>query len=421
MPEDLCPTLHRPALTSAPATSKVWGCFQFLSGRSSMGKHVVSRRAGVFTFIASVVVLAGVAGNAPADSWKFLVCGDSRGTSTANQINTNVLKEIAYAITNEQPAFVLFAGDLVNSGNDTAFRAWTNIMAPVYQAGIGLYPVMGNHDTAAVSAYTNIFGPGLPANGPSGELYRTFSFCYSNALFLGLDNYVNLDRVNQAWVDSVLATNYMPHVFAYGHVPAFVVDTHDTLGNYVSQRDVFWRSLEAVGAKAYFCGHAHFYDHARLDSGDGNSSNDVHQFVVGTAGAPLGAATPTYTGNNSSWTPQGILHEAQYGYLVVEISRLDVTMTWKHRIGPSNYVAAADILSYSIVPRPARMDIDVSDAGFAVVSSNLVATASNRIEVSDDLLSGVWTSAVEFVSFSNRCSQLLPMDRTNAFYRIRTK
>jgi len=39
------------------------------------------------------------------------------------------------------------------------------------------------------------------------------------------------------------------------------------------------------GARAYLCGHDHGYAHARIDDGDGDYSNDVHQFVVGTAGA----------------------------------------------------------------------------------------------------------------------------------------
>lgn len=378
------------------------------------------RKTGNVVSLLAAIWLAATA-NSRADTWKFIVCGDSRGTGTADQINTNILKEIAYAITNEQPAFVLFAGDLVNSGTLSAFQAWTNIMAPVYQSGIGIYPIMGNHDTASVSSYTNIFGPTVPSNGPAGELYRTFSFCYSNALFLGLDEYVNLDKVNQAWVDSTLATNYMPHVFAYGHVPAFVVDSHDTLGNYVTDRDVFWHALENAGAKAYFCGHAHFYDHARMDNGDANYSNDVHQFVVGTAGAPLGAATPSYTGNNSSWTPQPYLHEAQYGYLVVEISRLDVTMTWKHRIAASNFVATTDVMSYSIIPRRPLMAIDLADSGVAITASNLMATVSNSIETTEDLLSPNWTSAWDFVSFSNTSSRILPMDKTNSFYRIKAR
>ena len=95
-----------------------------------------------------------------------------------------------------KPAFVLEAGDLVSSGSQPAFDAWKSAMSPVYNAGIGVYPVMGNHDVNDVSAFINTFGPSLPDNGPAGEVDRTFSFTYNNALVLGLDTYATPHTVN---------------------------------------------------------------------------------------------------------------------------------------------------------------------------------------------------------------------------------
>lgn len=352
-----------------------------------------------------------------ADQWKFLVFGDTRGSSASDQINTNILKELARATTNEMPAFVLVPGDLVYSGNATAFRAWTNAMAPVYQAGIPVYPIIGNHDTADVNAFTNVFGANIPDNGPPGEIDRTYSVTYSNALILALDNYVSIGRVNQPWIDSVLASTFMPHVFAFGHLPAFKVNHADTLDDYPSDRDTFWRGLTNAGARAYFCGHDHFYDHMRLDDGDGNPTNDVHQYIIGTGGAPL-TGDGLYDGNNGSWNPQRVLHEAQYGYLVVDIDRLDVTITWKHRISADTYVGTSDVASNHILPERPILEIQTQATNALLRITSVTPSASNVVQRTDDLRTGSWVPAHQFITYSNNYEWMTAMDASNAFFRV---
>ena len=161
-------------------------------------------RPVLFLLFPSLLALSTICAQA-SPQWSFLVVGDSRGAS--EQINTTILSELASQITNQQPAFVLFAGDLVYTGDLSAFQDWTNIMAPVYAAGIPVYPVMGSHDTNDVDGYLQVFGGLIPGNGPPGEIGRTYAVTCSNVLVLGLDNNVNPDRVNQSWIDSVLATN----------------------------------------------------------------------------------------------------------------------------------------------------------------------------------------------------------------------
>ncbi len=292
------------------------------------------------------------AGIAPAAPWKFLVFGDSRGTDANNQINTNTLAELARATVAEKPAFVLFPGDLVASGTQAAFEQWTNLMAPVYQAGIRVYPVMGNHDAADVPGFIHVFGASVPSNGPAGEIARTYSFVYSNALFLALDVYVtdHTLRVNQDWVDAVLGTNRQQHVFAMSHVPAFKVLHTDCLDDYAPERNRFWTSLTNAHCRMYLCGHDHFFDHLRVDDSGGQTNNDVHQFIVGTAGAPL-AADGLYDGLNAPWTPTRVYHEEQYGYLSVQVDGDNVSSTWYHRVRKNTYRATTDTLAYT-VPAP---------------------------------------------------------------------
>jgi hypothetical protein len=150
------------------------------------------------------------------------------------------------------------------------------------------------------------------------------------------------------------------------HVPAFKIQHTDCLDDYAAERDLFWNSLSEAHCRMYFCGHDHFYDHTRLDDGDGNPDNDVHQFVVGTAGAPL-VADGAYDGANGVWKPTRIFHEAQYGYLSVQIDGATVKSTWYHRTGTKTYTATSEGLGYLANP-PAPVILVSSSGGRLALS-----------------------------------------------------
>ncbi len=312
-----------------------------------------------------VVVLVTFSSAAFAGTpWRFVAVGDSRGND--NGINQVILSEMAAQIVSENAEFVVFPGDLVNGYVNQAtlenqLTTWRNTMQPVYDAGIGVYAGRGNHDVgspAGVTAWNNVFsGPyAFPANGPAGEQNLTYSVTYRNAFILGLDQYVSSHRVNQAWVDNQLAANNRPHIFAFGHEPAYKAQHSDCLDDYPVDRDAFWASLENARARVYFVGHDHFYDHARVNDGDGEWNDDVHQYIVGTAGAPLRAWSPPYDGNNSGMILKQKYHATQYGYVVVEIDGLDATLTWMERIGPGNY-QSREVWSYTAIPEPASLTL----------------------------------------------------------------
>lgn len=138
-------------------------------------------------------------------------------------------------------------------------------------------------------------------------------------------------------MDTQFASNVQPHVFVFGHEPAFAVLHEDCLDDYPSDRNAFWNSIKDEGGRVYFCGHDHMYNHARIDDGDGNPANDLHQFVIGTSGTSLYDWDGLYDGNNDPWTPQLVRHEEEYGYTLVEINDSSVTLTWKRRVAPGVY------------------------------------------------------------------------------------
>jgi len=338
-------------------------------------------------FMVGAVMLLSCAPLSSAGTWKFLVYGDSRG-SGAGGINTAILAELANQTVNEHPAFVLFPGDLVTTGSQSNFNTWKSSMQPVYNAGIGVCPVAGNHDAPDLTDFKSIFISPLassPFSGASnvvidstGSDGRSYSFNYRNALFLGLDNYANgstgTHAVNQTFVNARLAARNpvtTPLVFAFDHEPAFKPGQDTGLENKVSERNTFWQSLKNAGCREFFAGHDHFYAHAELldNPSDGKTDNDIHQVVVGTGGAPLYSLT--YGGNTGNWTVLPISWEKNYGYVkvVVDETARTVTQSWiaYNNTTHTFNTAGADFFTYSYVPEPCTLALAAAGLGWLLV------------------------------------------------------
>lgn len=297
------------------------------------------------------------------NSWRFAVISDTHVGSS------DTLSEMIPFLLNDSIDCLLFPGDIVEGGLacsgtqlTSQLSQWKNILAPIYAQGIGVYPIRGNHESDAhnnLIAWNSFFSNEnlLPANGPSVENNLTYSFTNKNALFIGLDNYVNIHTVNQTWLNQQLSLNDKPNVFVFGHEPAFKVFHNDCLDDSTSKRGIFWQSLSQYGVKVYFCGHDHFVDVSKIDDGDGNSDNDIYQYLVGTGGGWLMSQYSNYNGINSTYTPNRIFHNTEHGYALVEINGDGgndclITITWKERVWnqtTSNieYNASSNIIQYS--------------------------------------------------------------------------
>jgi hypothetical protein len=360
----------------------------FLAALHSRIPHVVF----YLLIMLPATCLAQSSGLLTEKPWKFIVTCDSRGPY--NGIQPTVLGELVTEILDQGVDFVLFPGDLVagyTSGftyiGPTTFeeelRTWVQMMLPVYKAGIGVYVSRGNHEVMDVWGYSirpdidpddnhatrwlNVFGNDLypeqmlPDNGPESEKYMTYSVTHKNAFIISLDQYAGINHetvhmVNQQWLDAQLAANTKPHIFITGHEPAFRALHTDCLDNRPVERDAFWASIRNSGGRIYFAGHDHFYDHARIDDGDGDPDNDIHQYIIATGGAYPYSWSPPYSGNNSYYTVEQLSHAENFGYVLVEVDGLNVTLTWmeRHTIDlriPGIY-QPVDFWSYSVSPGP---------------------------------------------------------------------
>lgn len=303
-----------------------------------------------------------LAGTAMADVWRFAVVSDTRGDGPSNTptnpwVNTPVLTAIATAISNDHAELVLVAGDLIygdplspgGTNMATQYALWTNAMAPVYQAGIPIYPVRGNHDSSGDSPASNAFLAAflnLPTNGPADEVGLTYSFTHKNAFFAGLDQYCNPHCVNQAWLTNQLAYNARALVFAFGHESAVQVTHSSCLAQNTTARNAFINSLTEAGGRLYFCGHDHFYDHAIVTAPNGRT---LRQMVIasgaepgydwsGIYGAAFGEQAMAVNVRHIGYT---------YGYTLVTISNFTVTAEWK---GSSDLITwqALDTFQYAL-------------------------------------------------------------------------
>ena len=313
--------------------------------------------------LAASALLASLLAVGQAETWRFIVTGDGRSGSNRpedhNGVNTVIMSELAKAMVNEKPKLVLFSGDLIagpktDAEMESQLETWPGVMKPVYDAGIKVYNIRGNHEMHVPhpeAVWRKMFvGPyEMPLNGPKGEEGMSFTVNYQNALFIGIDEFQGeTAHVNQTWIDEVLKNNKATHIFAFSHKMAFRSGHHDDgLETEPAARDTFVKSLIAAGSKVVFFGHDHLYDHRILTPAGASADKAIHQFVIGTAGAPLvkGNEDP---GNNTNWKVEKVSHiEGKYGYAVVDVDGPNVAITFKTRTSPGVF-ETADTYKYSV-------------------------------------------------------------------------
>ena len=391
----------------------------------------------IYTFAFIIVVNFATNGQT---KWRFAVVGDTHVGSS------DTIAEMIPFMLADNIECLLVPGDIAEGGLasssaklQTQLEHWQSLLKPLYDKGIGIYPIYGNHENDAKNntvAWNNVFSSSyaLPQNGPSGEVNFTYSFAHKNALFIGLDDYKNIHKVNQTWLDKELAANKQPHVFVFGHESAFKVFHADCLDDSVEARNTFWQSLSQAGVKVYFCGHDHFVDVANVDDGDGNTNNDVIQYLVGTGGGWL-MSQYNYNGTNTPYSLQGLFHDMEFGYALVELSGdgnndRNVTITWKKRNWNNStlkyeYINTQNIVQYtanaktginnviqkevSAFPNPASNSITLSGfSGETAIYTQLGVLAwKGIIHDSQTIKTSAYQSGIYFVRNGNSNIKLI--------------
>jgi hypothetical protein len=288
----------------------------------------------------------------PASSaWKFGMMSDTQWT-TADPAGQNPTTVAVSIIDQLNPLFiqagvkfVIQVGDLADTGNDADETVRAQAAQQLYDAGIGFFPMRGNHETYGTGnsfsipilktlypqtrglsqtfGATNFSSPTSVSTELDGMSY---SFDYNNARFVIVDPWVtpSVDisqagydfgysiTQQQPWISSRLdkSTRGTDHAFVLSHQPLMAESHQDTMfQGYTNanpdMQNAFYASLQSNNVKYFLAGHDHMNQHSIVASPDGLSS--VHELIGSSDSSKF--YTPKAT-NNASWYGQKVRETA---------------------------------------------------------------------------------------------------------------
>lgn len=271
--------------------------------------------------------------------WKFGVMADSQWAAddgkNPNSVAADVISQLNEEFIAQGVELVIAVGDLADDGCYTAPCAPLQTRAAfaqaLYNAGIGFYPIRGNHNGQVLSALelqrlfpqtrdgvNNVtpddalaltFGTDTisfpPRTGAAFTVGRNFSspwelpgleglsyaFDHGNARFVLLDqfiqanNYSNTIDAQQPWIDRTLCGRPAGgHAFVFGHKHLISDDHADTLfGDDPAAdplgQDAFIKSLSNNFVHYYIGGHDHMHLESVFTTTDGVSGS-VHDLAL---------------------------------------------------------------------------------------------------------------------------------------------
>jgi hypothetical protein len=296
------------------------------------------------TMLALAFAVLVLAAPAFAQPWKFGVLSDTQWKNSYDNKNpngcaVNVIRHINQEFIDKGVKFVIQVGDLTDNGKTYNVQLDTaaTFMQPLYNAGIGFYPIRGNHEDSKNAAIefqrifpqtltgvnnqtpadamvnTTVYGPqfsnhttftvGSNFSSSSADFAGlTYSFDYNNARFVLLDQFTPpsgtahsvLDSNQVAWAGARLSSPDRPqHAFVIGHKHLISENHADTLfgdnpsANPAGLQDAFMANLSNNGVRYYMGGHDHMHNRAIVTSPDGASkvqniiaASDAYKFYI---------------------------------------------------------------------------------------------------------------------------------------------
>ena len=277
-----------------------------------------------FLALALAFTLLTVSVSAFAKPWKFGVMSDTQWTcpndpagQNPNAVSVSILHQINQQFINHGVEFVIQVGDLTENGNDADIAMRAQAANELYLAGIGFFPMRGNHETYGNPA--NNYGiPAFQLNFPqtrgladkfgarhfsSPTVISTdldgmsYSFDYGHpgdsARFVIIDNWVTPSRNvapgngynygysigdQQPWISHRLDKHSRgtEHAFVFSHQPLMAENHQDSpFTGYTdanpAMQNAFFASLQNNDVKYYISGHDHIHQRSIIASPDGAS------------------------------------------------------------------------------------------------------------------------------------------------------
>jgi len=258
-----------------------------------------------------------------SSAWSFGVMGDTQWTlatdpagNNPNGVPVSIIDKINQQFINKGVKFVIEVGDLTENGSDAAIVSRATAAQALYNAGIGFFPMRGNHETYAkpangyaIAAFqTNFpqtqclsktFGTAncsSPSSVSSDLTGMSYSFDYglagSNARFVIIDDWATPSkRVDaagypngysisdqQSWISNRLDKNTRgaQHAFVFSHHPLIAENHQDSLFSGYTNANPDWQnaflaSLQNNNVKYFISGHDHIHQRSIITSPNGIS------------------------------------------------------------------------------------------------------------------------------------------------------
>jgi hypothetical protein len=308
-----------------------------------------------------------------SEAWSFGLMSDTQWTTAdpAGKNPTTVAKSIIDQINPQFIAahvkFVIQVGDLADTGNDADETIRAQAAQPLLDAGIGFFPMRGNHETygTANSFAIPVFQSSYPQTRGLGNTFgatnfssptavsteldgMTYSFDYNNARFVILDTWctpsVDISAAGytygysvaqqQPWINSRLdkTTRGTDHAFVMSHQPLMAESHQDTMfQGYTNanpdMQNAFYASLNANNVKYFLAGHDHMNQHSIIASPDGLSN--VHEIIGASDSSkfytPSAVSSANWFGQKVRETP--VAQELYtVGYYIFTVDGANVTV-----------------------------------------------------------------------------------------------
>jgi hypothetical protein len=249
-----------------------------------------------------------------------------------NSVAVEIVEQINLQFIQHKVKFVVQVGDLCDKGTTAGLCTRALYAQALYNAGIGFYPLRGNHESKQANAQDfvriwpqtqsgihnasqmGVFNvDGLDAQPPAaiGKPFRvgkilgspdpdgtgnlnglSYAFEYANARFVLLDQFEPLDGgvasspfslettigKQQGWISEQLSSRPAgTHAFVMGHKGLINVQHVDTLfgknpAQNAEHQDAFIKSMAENNARYYLHGHDHMHDRSIVTTTDGSSA-----------------------------------------------------------------------------------------------------------------------------------------------------
>jgi hypothetical protein len=291
------------------------------------------------------IIVGAITATTVASPWKFAVLSDIN-YADGRDIEAYTLEFLVRDIKNQGVDLVIFPGDMIDgSDNIRGYKeqldSWKAMMKPLYDAGIPIYVVRGNHEAESLMSANSDLSPNEFENHKAEDLWPnefgnyesenheaesiwpwpnefenheaesimkpnsdlwlnefpllrglpspdggfTYSFVHKNAKFVGFDQFINPQRrMMNSWVTTQINDSTSPLNFAFAHEPfypnSYVHNGYRSMSDDPNSRDALISALSTRNG-TYFTGHEHLYLRANVSDGRGHT---VTELIVGTAG-----------------------------------------------------------------------------------------------------------------------------------------